>query len=124
MEMFNSWIFWGALILILIFIFPKSCGTIIPSENIYYKCAGIKTTFSVFHKLNNSMQFCSGLCFSKSKQKSIVNANDSNSNSGAPSTLSGMINPLRKSLLPLIAIIILIAVIGWITSMRKKLEQV
>ncbi|MEK6859215.1 MAG: hypothetical protein AABX54_00220 [Nanoarchaeota archaeon] len=117
MELKKTWWLWLILILLLIAIFPKTCGkTDFISTAIEYECLGINAPFI---NLNTNFSWCYGVCFEKSiadKTGSQAAIQDNNS----PAIITEFMSPLLKIFPLLIGIIILILVLQWIGPLRKR----
>lgn len=112
------WLIWIPLIILLILMFPKSCGFQNPSESVSYKCYGFKTPFlSEIKKTDNLQQWCSGICASKS-----ININPLNQKNQAEeqTPFSGLTDSFAKVIPSLLIVFIIIGVLKWFGSLKNK----
>jgi len=119
MEFFKSWVFWIILILLLILIFPKTCGTKNNKENLDYQCKGIKLSF-LTRNSNNSYYWCSGFCTTNKKQmiNSSLNLNQQNDNE--PKVVKGIFQNVAKWLIPIILIFLAFFLLNWLKKLKNK----
>lgn len=118
MKLKNNWLLWLVLVIVVVIIFPKPCGTKIPSQVLDYTCIGFETPLmSLLQKSDNSIDWCSGVCQSVSKNLSISSANNSQN---VPGPISGITSSFEKIILPLGIIVIAILIVSWIVSIIKK----
>jgi hypothetical protein len=120
MKLKNNWLIWIPLILLLIFIFPKSCGNNMPSEFVEYTCIGFKVPFlSEIEKSNNPQEWCSGICFSETKKMIEPNKTEEG-NDINQGPYKGITDSFVKVIPILFLIFLIIAVLKWITSFKNK----
>jgi hypothetical protein len=120
MKSSNLWLIWIPLIVLVIMLFPKSCGFQNLSTELNYKCSGFKTPFlSQMEKSDNPQQWCSGICISKTIVKNTTQSNQT-IESDIPSPFSGMTDSFGKVIPGLFAILLVIGLINWIGSIKKK----
>lgn len=114
------WLIWIPLILLLIFIFPKSCGHKIPSEFVEYTCAGFKAPFlSEIEKSENPQEWCSGICLSETKRMIEPNKTEQKTNI-SQSPFRGIAKSFEKVIPILLVIFLIIIVLKWMSSFKKK----
>ncbi len=122
MESKISWLIWIPLILLLVFSFPKTCGTAIPSEFMEYTCAGFKAPFlTSLQSSNNSQEWCSGICFSKTKK--MIEPNKTQENTESPNPLIGVTESFGKVVPVILLILIVIGALRWIGSAKKSSQR-
>ena len=120
-----DWAIYIVLIILLIVSFPKACGSKIPSNSVSYNCAGFKTPLlSYLNMANNSVEWCSGICVSKSIIKPSNKTNSTTSDdSGAPVQISGMTNSFGKAIPSLALVFGIVALLRWISNMQKDKKK-
>ncbi len=122
MELKNSGFVWIPLIILLIFSFPKTCGNITNSEYMDYSCAGFRTPFlTSLQSSNNSQEWCSGICFSKTKK--MIEPNKTEENIQEPNPFVGITESFGKIIPILLLIFIVIGVLKWLGTAKKIQEQ-
>lgn len=116
----HLWLIWIPLIILVIMLFPKSCGFKNTSENMIYKCSGFETPFlSQIEKSDNPQQWCSGICFSKTIIKNTTQDNQTvETIEQSPFTDTTM--SFGKILPALFLILLVIGLIKWIGSVTKR----
>ncbi len=118
MSLKNTWLIWIPLILLLIFIFPKSCGFETPSKVLDYKCYGFKTPFfSEIKNTGNPMEWCSGICTSKLK---ITNSANQTNQTSEITPFSGISDSFSKVIPALLIVFIIIGLLKWVDSFKKR----
>jgi hypothetical protein len=121
MDFKSCWWFWILLIVFIIIIFPKTCGTINSNSKIDYQCNGIKAPQMNTAKNNNSYNWCLGFCQEKLKKS---NSSIQNKTSNAPAVVSGIFSSTIKWIIPLLIIIFTIALVKWLSSQKNKTANV
>ena len=117
------WLIWIPLIVLVIMLFPKSCGFKTSSGDVTYKCSGFKTPFlSQIEKSGNPQEWCSGICFSNSKIKNTTQINETSA-SEEQTPFSGMIDSFGKIIPTMFLILLVIGLIRWIGSISEKLNK-
>ncbi len=116
-KIYKKWWFWLLLIVLLVLVFPKTCGPVKPLANstTTYSCSGIPLVFGS----NAKDIWCSGFCIIKDNTIIGKQTEKSIDDSSIP-FMSGMTEQFSKLLLPLIGILILIGIIQWLGSYKKK----
>ncbi|VVB78599.1 Uncharacterised protein [uncultured archaeon] len=121
MQIQKSWlIVWILLIVLLVLVFPKSCGrTDQLSKAIEYSCMGLNAPF--FSNLNSNYNWCYGICLEKSIKQEIPTNQTDQSNPGAGSGfLSDFVDSIKKVALPLLLIFVTLGVIKFLSSLKGK----
>ena len=119
----HLWLIWIPLIVLVIMLFPKSCGFKNPSGDVTYKCSGFNTPFlSEIEKSNNPQQWCSGICFSS---LNIKNTTQSNETLGPDeqTPFSGIAQSFGKIIPAMFLIMLVIGLIRWIGGIAEKLNK-
>lgn len=114
----NFWLIWIPLIILVIMLFPKSCGFKNPSTDVDYRCSGFKTPFlSQIENSDNPQQWCSGICFSKS-----ITPPPKNKTPGPDdqTPFSGMTDSFGKVVPSLFGILLIVGLLRWIGTFQKK----
>lgn len=113
------------LIVLVIVIFPKDCGTIPSSRLTKYTCYGIEASFlSKMQKSENKTIWCSGICVSKSiKKEEPENPSEKNKAEGMPDFLSGFIDSITSLALPLGIIILVIILVYFIAFIQQRFKE-
>jgi hypothetical protein len=117
MEFHKKWWFWLLITVLVVFIFPKTCGSPEVNERTEHHCVGIPLFASKAIYSNKTYNWCSGVCLAVDAPP--VERNETEEEEG-PRFITGMISDVEKLILPLVGIFVLIAVIAWIGSMTKK----
>lgn len=120
MKLKKMWWIWIIPILLLILIFPKTCGKAnLVSNTTEYNCGGIQASFININNTNSSYNWCYGVCFEKTiKPKTnktiqpIIKQN--------PGFVSDISQSLKKIILPMGIIFLAIGFIKFITSLKSK----
>jgi hypothetical protein len=124
MKKSNFWLIWIPLIVLVIMLFPKSCGFKNPSAEYTYKCSGFNTPFlSQVEKSANPQQWCSGVCISKSIPKNKTTADQTSSiedDSDSIIPISTVTGSFGKVVPAIFGILLVIGIVNWISSFKKK----
>jgi len=125
-----SWIIWIPLLLIVLLIFPKPCGTKLGSETIEYKCIGIKSILNQKNNTENPNRLCYGACFSERLQKEnktsnlsnniTIDTNESSNQIISDKEIKGLARGVLAILPVIIIISIIIALLSWLMSKKKE----
>lgn len=123
MKSSNLWLIWIPLIVLVIMLFPKSCGFQNQSIEMTYKCSGFKTPFlSQIEKSDNPQQWCSGICFSNSKIRNTTQVNETiESEEQIP--FSGITQEFGKIIPAIFLMMLIVGVIKWMGSTAEKLNK-
>ena len=118
------WLIWIPLIVLVVMLFPKSCGFKNPIINESFKCSGFNAPYlSLFDKSNNPQQWCSGICFSSSIVKNISINNDTSSQSNLPNPVTDITGSFGKVIPAIFLILLAVGIVKWIGSMTEKLGK-
>jgi hypothetical protein len=114
-----NWILWIILIVLVMIIFPKPCGTKIPSKILRYNCLGFESPIiSQFQKPEYREDWCSGICISKEINPDNYLNNISNDYEEIP-PIAGVSSNLVRVVPLLIAILGVILFISFINSIKR-----
>ena len=117
----NLWLIWIPLIILIVMLFPKSCGFKNLSEEMTYKCSGFKTPFlSGIEKSNNPQEWCSGICISKTIKKINNSVTNETVQPTESSPISGVADSFGKVVPGMFGILLIIGILNWIGSLKKK----
>lgn len=118
MRLKKSWWIWILVILLLVLVFPKTCGrTNYVSSVIDYNCKGIQAPF--FSNINDKYNWCYGICIEKTIKKEFNQTNET-VKSSAPAFVSDISKPIMGILYPLAIILIAIGMLKIISSLKGK----
>ena len=119
----HIWLIWIPLIVLVIMLFPKSCGFKNPSEDVVYKCSGFNTPFiSQIEKSDNPQKWCSGICFSSSIVKNTTKSNLTLI-SDEQSPFSDIAQSFGKIIPAMFLIMLVVGLIRWIGGIAEKLNK-
>ena len=117
------WLIWIPLILLIIMLFPKSCGFKNPSADVTYRCSGFKTPYlSQIEKSENPLQWCSGICFSNSIVKNKTQVNET-TEPEIQTPFSGTVDSFGKIVPTIFLIMLVVGLIKWIGNVTEKLNK-
>ena len=121
MQFKKSLVLWALIIILLILVFPKTCGrTDYISKVIYYGCMGIEAPF--FSSINDKYNWCYGICLESSiQQPDEINQTKPQEDS---SFISGISQSLKKVIFPLIMIFAAIGIIKFISTLKARKSNV
>jgi hypothetical protein len=118
----HLWLIWVPLIVLVIILFPKSCGFKNPSQSVNYHCSGFKTPYlSQFDKSDNPQEWCSGICLSSS-----IGNNKTQNNKTVPdeqTPFSGISDSFGKIVPIMFLILLVVGLIRWIGNISEKLSK-
>lgn len=120
-----KWYTWIFLAIVVVLIYPKPCGTVIPSTVLEYSCLGFETPLiGLLQNPDIREQWCSGICTSKNIDpekytRKIVN-NDSSQDTMAGSPLGGITGTIGSVIPAMLLIGGIIGVVVFINTMQKK----
>ena len=109
------WILWVIIIILFVGFFPKSCGKNDSNLTIDSKCIGIKGPF-----INTNNNWCYGICIEKSIKENKTISNITKTNSEASGIISNLTSSFSGLLRPLIIILMIIALVKIIDSIKKR----
>jgi hypothetical protein len=117
------WLIWIPLIILVVMLFPKSCGFKNLSNDVVYHCSGFKTPFlSQIEKSPNPQNWCSGICFSNSIVKNSTKSNQTSDDMG-PSPFSNITDSFGKVIPTIFLILLVVGIIRWIGNITEKLNK-
>jgi len=122
MELKKSWWIWILVILLLVIIFPKTCGrTDYVSSVIKYSCTGLQAPF--FSNINDKYNWCYGICFEKTIKKESSQTNETTKQS-TPAFVSDIYKSLKGVLYPLVIILVIIGILKYISGLKGKKSNI
>jgi len=119
----HLWLIWIPLIVLVIMLFPKSCGFKNPSKDVNYHCTGFNTPYlSQIEKSDNPQKWCSGICFSSSIKKGSSQVNQTQ-DSDIDLPFSGVTDSFGKIIPIMFLILLVVGLIRWISNISDRFKK-
>lgn len=116
-----TWILWGLFIVLLILIFPKPCGSKVPSKVLIYECVGFETPLiGYLQKQEYREDWCSGICTSKK-----ISSEKNNSESAADKQEligGGPIGGISENIVKVVPVLLLMMGIIFVANFIKDIQ--